>query len=420
MTVSRFYLCAVPKAVWEEETASYPYTVNIHKLVEDALGSEKRFLKEVNLENEYWRYSLTCQKLENEIAVSSHIQLIENKSDFVKAIEAEQFPTRTISSGYLSLIAHTADENDPTRIGASFHAPDTLHDHIHEFDQWAEEHRFSDVPAFRQVLTFFEQAHEHACGVIEYQSAFHPASKREMSESQDLYLAAHPDEDAQQEIEIPEFEISGESIEFFGGSKKQADAKRLRDHILHALKSGEPIIIGSEAKHDVITEVLHDFVFVPEDHIHRNDLRIAYVDGSEAEAFPIYCLPKREVHSNSDSLLRAALMSMRHLELDSSVDFCWFRNREVSQSRILAETDAFCFKETLFQLRESLEGGDVRLQLYHTGFEPAVLGFYRGLVHILLEQMELSPQSALAVTPQYYRGKDGYEAGSIWGTGNNA
>jgi len=420
VTVSRFYLCAVPKAVWEEVAESNPYTVNIHQLVEDALGSERRFAKEVNLESEYRRYSLSCQELENRIAASSCIKPVKTRNDFANAIEAEQFPTQSISSGYLSLIAHTTDESNPARIGASFHTPETLHDYIQEFGQWAEAHGLSDVPAFREVLAFLEQAHEHECGVVEYQSAFHPASKREMSASRDLYFAVLPDDDEQRGVVIPEFEITGESIEFFTGSKKQESAKMLRDQILHALQANAPIIIGSEAKHDVITEVLHEFVFVTENHIRRNDLRIAYVDGSEAEAFPICCLPRRMIHSNADSILRSALMSMRHLEMDALVDFYWFRNRGVSQSRTLAETDAFCFKETLTQLRESLEGGTAHLHLYHTGFEPAVLGFYRGLVHTLLVQIELSHPSALAVTPQYYRGKDGYEAGSIWGVGNNA
>jgi len=142
---------------------------------------------------------------------------------------------------------------------------------------------------------------------------------------------------------------------------------------------------------------------------------VAYTDGSEATPFPLFCLP--QLDSNivpSENLLRVALMSMRHLELDPEIDFCWFRNREVSRTRTLAETDQFCFDTTLEQLKDSLQSGDLTIQIFHTGFEPAVIGFYRGVVKVLLD-MQKQTSLSLNVIPYYFRGENDYQTGSLWG-----
>ena len=71
-----------------------------------------------------------------------------------------------------------------------------------------------------------------------------------------------------------------------------------------------------------------------------------YTDGSQGENLPLQCLPKREKEEFEILLkfppLRAALLSMRHLEMDDKVDISWFRNREVSKARAFSETDQFC------------------------------------------------------------------------------
>ena len=108
-------------------------------------------------------------------------------------------------------------------------------------------------------------------------------------------------------------------------------------------------------------------------------------------------------------------MSMRHLEMDPDTDFCWFRNREVSRTRTLSETDEFCFDTTRDQIHDSLQLGSLRINLFHTGFEPAIIGFYRGLVKALLELRQQTDGPGLSVTPFYYRGpRNPYQTGSRW------
>ena len=144
---------------------------------------------------------------------------------------------------------------------------------------------------------------------------------------------------------------------------------------------------------------------------------MTYVDGSEAAPFPIFCLPRPDEsagHETDIMPLRVALMSMRHLELDPAIDYCWFRNREVSRTRTLAETDHFCFNATVSQLRDSLSLGDLSVHMYQTGFEPAIVGFYRGLVKTLLELRQKESDLRVSVLPLYFRGGENYQSGSDW------
>jgi hypothetical protein len=104
---------------------------------------------------------------------------------------------------------------------------------------------------------------------------------------------------------------------------------------------------------------------------------------------------------------------MRHLELDPVVDWAWYRNKEVSQTRPLAESDEFCFQHSLKQLAElhaAYAGYVLRLNMYHTGFEPAAIGFYRAVAVTLMRQ-----RGWLRVVPYYFRGSTRFAASEhIW------
>ena len=66
-----------------------------------------------------------------------------------------------------------------------------------------------------------------------------------------------------------------------------------------------------------------------------------YADGSEAKPFPLFCLPRATKASKAKETnpLKISLMSMRHLELDPEIDFCWFRNREARTGFSAASLD---------------------------------------------------------------------------------
>ena len=160
----------------------------------------------------------------------------------------------------------------------------------------------------------------------------------------------------------------------------------------------------SHQPHEVSTEILAEFVSAAEG-MQPGFIRVVYGDGSEARPFPLRCLSLAKVVSPSEVILKATLLSMRHLEIDRLVDFAWFRNREVSLIRPLADADSFSFEYSqrqLAELRAVYPQTRVELHIYHTGFEPAVLGFYRALT------LTLQQGRWITVVPHYFRGEAGF------------
>ena len=409
MTASRFYFCALSKSIWESNDQLN--AAKLADLANDALDSERRILKEVNLNGEQLRYTMACQQIEQMVLASTLLQNINNENQFSAALQAGRIPVQVAPVGYLSLLSYAQDEDSKNRIGASFYPPDQVDEHRQVFTEWLDRKQLGHLDVARKRLEFLEYAQKNDCAIVEIQSPFLPIDVTEAQSNWEIYRGASSDEDEETQITLPNFETTGQAVTFFNEENKQADARQLREQVRIALENGEPITIGNQARHDVITEVLHELVFATGPENHPAVLRIAYVDGTEGEPFPIFCL-QNDVQSNQDDneFLSAALMSVRHYELDEVIDFCWFRNREVSQSRTLAESDSFCYKNSLEQLRLALNDGDFRLDLYHTGFEPAVIGFYRALVRAMLKR----PTKQIIVRPMYFRGTAGYEAGSLW------
>ena len=103
--------------------------------------------------------------------------------------------------------------------------------------------------------------------------------------------------------------------------------------------------------------------------------------------------------------LRFALLSIRHTEMDAVVDGAWLRNAEISRPRPAAQTDDLVYETSLRQLDELCRSErHVRLYMYQTGLETAVVGFYRALANHLLGTRARSRSSpcttrSLARTP---------------------
>jgi hypothetical protein len=414
MSTSHIYLCAIPPNIWECSASLHGKAPDIARFVTDALGCERRIAKGVNLDNEYERYTLCCQRIEQEIGSSYLFTPLQSMEDFSEVLQTGRFPVILIGIDYLNVLDRMSDKQDSKRIGASFFPPDTISSHHAAFTHWSEDLSISDVESIHRRIDFFSLAKNSGCGVVELQSAYHMNDV--LVETIDVRIQPIHKKHEEQYITIPDFshDFTNEAISSFK-NKKLAD--NLRQHIGSALKIGEPVVFGNEARHDEITEVLHGFVFVPTTSpIQSLPLRVVYVDGSEARPFPLFCLSSADRHTLQleTAPLRVALMSMRHLELDPEIDFCWFRNRDVSRTRTLAETDQFCYESTLTQLRDSLALGDLVIHLYHTGLEPAVLGFYRGVIEVLCQLHAQKSERRLAVVPFYYRGGKNYRAGTIW------
>jgi len=180
----------------------------------------------------------------------------------------------------------------------------------------------------------------------------------------------------------------------------------------------------------VLTEVLREYVArvgnapvsVP----------VVYRDGSRATAdFPFRVLDfAAEISGDADALaegvliLRLALLSIRHTEMDAVVDGAWLRNADVSKPRPAAQTDDYVYHASLKQLDEMTNCGRqrVRLYIFQTGLETAVVGFFRAVVEFLGQH-----PGTLEVVPMFFaknsrkgtadgEGFAGYERGNAWAT----
>jgi hypothetical protein len=171
----------------------------------------------------------------------------------------------------------------------------------------------------------------------------------------------------------------------------------------------------SDLRHDVIAEIIHDFVYKNGRPIYAP---VIYSDGSEARPFPLQCLRVHTDQSLSNlrkqPILNVGMMSARHSNdgLDPRVKVYWFRNQEISIGRTQAETDEVAYKKSKERLLELRPEGSYRIAFYQTGFQPAIVGFYRALVEELIF-WEKKP-AKLEVTPYYFMGGD-YKIGKTWG-----
>jgi hypothetical protein len=204
---------------------------------------------------------------------------------------------------------------------------------------------------------------------------------------------------------------------------------QLDSAITHPGKDRIAALSPSGVHNRVLTEVLREYVErrgkVPV------SVPVMYRDGSRASVdFPLHCLDlaagvltDEEALARGDVVLRLALLSIRHTEMDAVVDGAWLRNADVSKPRTAAQTDDYVYYQSVKQLDELTVGGQqrVRLYLFQPGLETAVVGFLRAAVKFLA-----SHPGRLEIIPMFFtknpRGEvadsefAGYERGDVWAT----
>ena len=418
MIDSFVYLCAIPELYWERERETQQSGLRIAHLTAEALGVERRINKGINLEIERPRYTLLCQRLETEVIQAGWWKSFKNWQEFSSLITADKFPLVPIDRNYIDFIRFTVSESPLARLGTSFFPPNEVSSHGKTFWNICRQHGVQNVSALKIRAQFFQCAAQNRCGVIElqYPFAFIDSPKADIaSQLEQVRNQLFEADNAREEILTTSLTLSKQDlheVDTFQSDYKQRQVQTLSHTILQAIKNGSGANLSNRSN-DVIAEVLHRFVYVqPSQSIMPAELRIIYADGSEGLPFPIRCRHQRtqsEVNWLSQHPpLKAVLMSMRHLDLDREVDLAWFRNREVSKSRALAETDEYCYQTTRKLLSDALKEGPLLLHMYHTGFEPAVVGFYRAVVEALQKH------NRLGVLPYYYRDKKPFELGSWW------
>ncbi len=148
----------------------------------------------------------------------------------------------------------------------------------------------------------------------------------------------------------------------------------------------------------IVTEILREFV-ASEPGMSQVEAPVEYRDGSKAaHPFPLRALPMLAELPPASLELRFALLSIRHTEMDAVVHGAWLRNAEISRPRPAAMTDDLAYDISLRQLEELCRNEDhVRLHVYQTGLETAVVGFYRALTNHLMRF-----PGSVSVQPMYH------------------
>lgn len=191
-----------------------------------------------------------------------------------------------------------------------------------------------------------------------------------------------------------------------GTSPKEAVAERFRASLAAAighpgLRDGsedEPSIDPKGVVNSVLTKELRAAVDVTSaSQGSRVDIRVRYLDGSEARRFPTHALRLADAPVSGAEEFRFALLSIRHTEMDAVVDGCWLRNYDISRNRPDADTDGVVHDMTRDQLDHLTSHGPVHLQLFQTGLEPAIVGFYRALVGHLIDR-----PGSVSVKPMFF------------------
>jgi len=188
------------------------------------------------------------------------------------------------------------------------------------------------------------------------------------------------------------------------------------EKVISLTKQHAPAAINFSAlRHDVIAEIMHDFVYRGGSPL---SVSVIYADGTEAAPLPLFQLRQKRAEAlaviHQQPVFNVGMMSSRHSNdgLDEEVDIYWFRNQEISIGRTQAETDEVAYKKSKEQFLKMRNEGPFRISFYQTGFQPAVVGFYRALIEELIVQNK-NPVAQLEVTPYYFMGGV-YKVGKVW------
>lgn len=195
---------------------------------------------------------------------------------------------------------------------------------------------------------------------------------------------------------------------------REAMRERFHQQVSAALSpdtAEDAVLRPSGVTNSVLTETLREFVQRKENEA-PVAVSVRYLDGSNGPAFPLRAIALTlEPPPPGWRRLRFTLLSIRHVEMDNEVDGAWLRNAKVSQRRPAGQTDDLVYDTSLRQLRALTAKGPVLLEMYQTGLETAIVGFYRAVTRHLIDH-----PGTLAVAPRYYRRPGHFDKGTLWAT----
>jgi hypothetical protein len=367
--------------------------VNLAVLMKRALRIEKRMETKVLIEDEQRRYNTYCERIE----FYGHRLWVENIAN-----------SCDLGNMYLDLISKMRlkypEETTKLRVSASFCPYEQISGYVKQFVYLSNRAGLGDKEEVKKKIEFYKKAEADGCSIIELLQPWMPSSVEKKNEIDSAKLRES----------FLDLEIS-DSITLRGnGDPLIALKNQIAGVVDLTMKNISAAINFSELGHNFIAEALHEYAYMKGRPIYAP---VIYADGSEAKPFPLFCLKQRSMETLNElhklPIMNVGMMSARHSNdgLDIMVKTYWFRNQEISIGRTQAETDEVAYKKSKENFLALRPEGPYRIAFYQTGFQPAVVGFYRALVEELIFREKKPPE--LEVIP-YYLLRDGYKIGEIW------
>lgn len=428
--MARFLLFVVPSSFWDDRPRATPPTADelLREQLREAKALRERVQKGVNQEAERTRLIDVLGRIEADLLRRVTVpRSAWDETALRDELAMGRFPALVLDDGYLQLLAAAEFSRaaartpgimtpaDPHALGESIYREDQIGPHLgHQEKELATLDSLPDaaIAAAKARTAFYKLVHDiRKHGIIELQVVQHNKG-----------LVAPPPRPLVRSLVSTEPLPGPDPEAARDRSRRKEMVNRMHREVETAVNQFRLDGLGgkvnaSNQPHEVSTDVFGEWVkgAGPPARV-----RVVYADGSEAAPFPL-CLGTRPRPSDPPRTIKVALMSMRHLDIDRVVDLAWYRNREVSQSRSLAESDEFCFRYSLaeFQKLAALSSDlrrPIRLEVFHTGFEPASVGLYRAAAAVLAKDETFEagwakkhPDPWLVIVPHYYKGGTAYQ-----------
>lgn len=406
-------LCAIPAACWNPRPKNPAHFHVLAPLLAEFSLVERRLRLEVNIDDERRRYRRLVQQIG--AIVLEYARRVDHERGFRETMARHLFPAMHLGREYTDFLycRHLQSNVDPAiddtlGIGSLVLRPAALATHRTGFLAEARRMGYADYPALSSRHEFLgwslggglveaaDGVSAYACQddrevivrprpiwpdwVTRIAPRLTPSERRLPAPGSRLSTLRGPHDNGAADDDTGDWRRYQANTRQTPSFMKQ----RLHQQIEAALR-GEGAVNMSNQKHATTVQVLSRFLHRDPD-APPGEIPIIYGDGSIAPPFPLRCVERLAPDWRSDRELRAALISMRHLPLDRHIHLNWLRNVEVPANKTFALADQTCYQESLEQfelLRERYADRRLALYLYHTGFPPAIVGFYRALANVL-------------------------------------
>jgi hypothetical protein len=184
-----------------------------------------------------------------------------------------------------------------------------------------------------------------------------------------------------------------------------SDARRLITGELLLNSSVSNRLNLSQYRHSVIAPVLRSLAYDTE--LSGSSLPMIFDDGSVPKNFPTGILHPADHPPFVDPYpLKMGLMTGRHPEMCYFCSMFVVRNEDMAGISTMAAEERIAYYRCLSFLEDEDEipPEGIVVQIFHTGLEPMVTGFYRGVAQVLADRIAKGLPRNLVIQPMLYNG----------------